>query len=419
MKKIKTGFTLAEIMLSMMIIGVIMALSVGAIKSVKASYTSLAYFAHKNVVDMVGVLYAGALTSLDREKIACVKGENYAWGKKCPNSGYYLKEKDNQRTIDQLMYNGSALQPVVTQCKLNIEGNDGYGKIVNVLKSDNEQYASLSNCDTREENFEETDYNLFCKSLVALTNNSGKSGCGEVNKQSLYEMEYDVLPYDSQRVEPKIKNIDSNFDNPNFTLTNGMRVYITKWYYDAVNISPDYGFRLIGVDLNGKGGPNKSYDGSKTPSDFVTFLVLDNGEVYPLGLAADNLVDKKGRNLQYINAHVKGYQFNDKKSDGTRWTRSTTPIECQSASLAAQYKCNLGVVSLTNPNKKVNGKEVSTFSYRQALCTAKEKVAYENYCKNTDTLTITKNAKCPPSNDEGAYDSCLVQTVKPVFRYNF
>ena len=425
MKKDKKGFTLAEVMLSMMIIGVIMALSVGSIKSVKSSYTTLAYFAHRNIVDMVGVLFAGALTTLDKEKIPCDYGTDYAWGKTCSHKtkdghGYYYREKADQKTIDQLNYDGVYLQPVVTYCKLNNENRPGYGKIVSVLKADKEQFTSLSDCDLRANGFGETDYNLFCKSLVGLTNNSGKHGCGEASgKPALFDVEMGVLPYDSERAEPRLKDIDENFDKPNFTLTNGMRVYVSKWTYDSLNVSPDYGFRLIGVDLNGKGSPNKSYDGSGVPSDLVTFLVLDNGEVYPLGLAADNLVDKKGRNIQYINAKVKGYQFNDKKADGTRWTRSTTPSECTTSSLAQKYKCNLGVVSLKNPNKVVSGQQLSSFTYRQALCTAKENVTYENYCKNTEALTMAQDVNCPPSTEDGAYDSCRVETIKPVFRYNF
>lgn len=425
MKKNKNGFTLAEVLLSMMIIGVIMALSVGSIKSVKSSYTTLAYFAHKNIVDMVGVLFAGAFTTLDKEKISCVYGTEYAWGKKCSlkdknGQGYYYKEKANQRTIDQLEYNNAALQPVVTHCKLNNSSRPGYGKIVNILKSDNEQYASLSDCDKREDNFDETSYNLFCKSLIGLTNNSGKTGCGEEGKPALFDVSIAALPYDSERKEPVLTNIDSKFDSPNFTLTNGMRVYISKWKFDSENVSPDYGFRVIGVDLNGKGGPNKSYDGSQQPSDLVTFLVLDNGEVYPLGLAADNLVDKKGRNIQYINAKVKGYQFNDKKSDGSRWERSTTPSECKTSSIADKYKCNVGVVAVKNPNKIIDGNQIANFTYRQALCTANEDVAYKNYCKNTTAMIMPKDDNCPPASSKTTgYDSCLVETVKPVFRYNF
>ena len=55
----KFGFTLAEVLVALAVIGVIMALSVHSIKIVKSSYTALTYFAHKNVVNMVGVLNSG------------------------------------------------------------------------------------------------------------------------------------------------------------------------------------------------------------------------------------------------------------------------------------------------------------------------------------------------------------------------
>ena len=60
------------------------------------------------------------------------------------------------------------------------------------------------------------------------------------------------------------------------------------------------------MDLNGKGGPNKTYDGSGVPSDIVSFLVLDNGDVYPLGLAADNLVDKKAEQMYHDSYSLHG-----------------------------------------------------------------------------------------------------------------
>ncbi len=60
MKNKKIAFTLSELLVCMTIIGVIMALSANTIKIVKASYTSLSYFAFKNLQDAVGTLYSGS-----------------------------------------------------------------------------------------------------------------------------------------------------------------------------------------------------------------------------------------------------------------------------------------------------------------------------------------------------------------------
>ena len=59
MKINKKGFTLGEVLVCIMIIGIIMALSMQSIKMVKSSYTSLTYFALKNVQDLVGEIYSG------------------------------------------------------------------------------------------------------------------------------------------------------------------------------------------------------------------------------------------------------------------------------------------------------------------------------------------------------------------------
>ncbi len=446
MKKYKSGFTLAEILLSMTIIGVIMALSVGSIKSVKSSYTTLAYFAHKNVVDMVGILYGGTMTSSDRTRRTgnannvTANGTTYHFIKQIDSdaatNGYYIgqgkqcsKYENGQCVyytnqvlgVDQLKYGNEALQPMVTQCKINDANHKGYGKLVNVLKNDKELYAASGLCGADRASASGSSQNLFCKSLIALTNNSGSNHC------TLYKS-----AIQTGASEPSFTNL--NPANPNFTLTNGMRVYISEWNFDASNISSIYGYRLIGVDLNGKTGPNREYDGSKTPADIVTFLVLDNGEVYPLGIAADNLVDKKNKTLQYLNARVKGYYFNYYKRETcsgsgdsasctkeriTTSDRSTIPSECLSSSLADKFKCNFGVVPIQNSRKVVNGKNITSFSYRDAICTAKNAsdLEYSSYCSG-----YTKSTYCPPttmSKNDGAFDMCKAETVKPVFRFNF
>ena len=59
MKNNKRGFTLAEVLICLVVIGVIMAISVQTIKIVRASYTSLAYFEFLNIQKMAGEMIAG------------------------------------------------------------------------------------------------------------------------------------------------------------------------------------------------------------------------------------------------------------------------------------------------------------------------------------------------------------------------
>ena len=59
---------------------------------------------------------------------------------------------------------------------------------------------------------------------------------------------------------------------------------------------------------------------------------------------------------------------------------------------------------------------MSTYSYREAYCKslgARQSV-YKTYCNG-----IAGHFACPPSNNEQRFDLCLVENIKPMFRYNF
>ena len=127
MMKYKKGFTLSEIMMAMTIIGVIMAISINAINNVRVSYTSLTYFAHKNIVNMIGVLYSGAMTSSDT-----TRGDDIT-----DAEGKFIKRgivTSQTLGVDSLLYQDGniteTLQPMVTQCV------NSKGRIINVLKTD-------------------------------------------------------------------------------------------------------------------------------------------------------------------------------------------------------------------------------------------------------------------------------------------
>lgn len=368
MKKIKPGFTLAEILLSLVIIGVIMALSMSSIKLVKTSYASLTYFALKHVQDMTGALYSGAVTMNKSDK-----------GRPLKAGTDVLLFKEGSST--------ERLQPMVTQCQ------NSKGVIVNVLKTDGENYSSVVSCSDRVQN--SSSGNLFCKSLAAISNTLGSIDC-----TNLYTV-------DMSGTEPKIKNID--FDKPNFTLTNGMRFYLSAWQTPDINVSDDFGYRLIAVDLNGKGKPNSASMQKGFPSDLVTFMVLDNGDVYPLGIAADNYKTSGNKTVQYLISRVKGYYFSAFAS-----SNDNIPEDCLKA--PESYRCNFRVVPILNT---YFSDASASFTYRQALCASKNKVlAYKNYCDAGEGLTYGQNQYCPPSVNDKKFDVCRVEPIKPAFRYN-
>jgi prepilin-type N-terminal cleavage/methylation domain-containing protein len=354
MKKNKSGFTLSEVLVSMVIIGVIMAISANSIKIVKTSYTSLAYFAYNNIVNMVGVLNSG-------EKV--------------------------------IQDNGGTLPSLISQCR------SSNGKVVQVLKTDNEYYNDngVLSCSARKDIEDETS-NLFCNAMVSMANTSGKTDCN-----NLYSVLYNGT-------EPYIS--DLNVDKPNFIATNGQRYYISKWQFND-NVSDEYGFRLIAVDLNSSSRPNSTTKQGGLPPDIITFLILDNGEVFPLGVAADNITISGNRVIKYLNSKVKGYyyEYNSARTENVA-SECTKKINGVTTNV-----CNYAIVPLQNENgATINGKKTSFFSFRQAYCTALggNSTVYENYCTG-----ISASELCPPTTNSQGFDLCLATNVKPMFRYNF
>ena len=76
MNKNKLAFRLSKVLLSIVIIGLIVALSVNIIKTVRTPYTSSAYFAYNNISKMISTLYSDARTLVLRDKYASVNVQN-------------------------------------------------------------------------------------------------------------------------------------------------------------------------------------------------------------------------------------------------------------------------------------------------------------------------------------------------------
>ena len=223
----KKGFTLGEILVVMMIIGVIMALSIQSIRIVKTSYTSLAYFAFRNMQIATRDLYGGQTAKTVAEDSATI-----------------LCRKSN-------------------------------GVSVHVFKPDSDvKYTTIPKCSELPTDTNDATKNL-CSFIVKSLNTTGKINCTKLYTASKGE----------GGLDPEITNIDVL--NPNFVTTNGQRYFLTTRTFSE-SVSKDYGYRLLAVDLNGKSKPNiTKKDSKKMPPDIVTFMLLDNGELYPLGIAAD------------------------------------------------------------------------------------------------------------------------------------
>lgn len=327
----KKGFTLAEVLVSLVVVGFIMAMSVKSINIVRASYTALGYFANENINLIV--------------KMLMIDDTSSAFSKSNTSRMYCFTKNANG-----LIEKHSVFKP-------DIEPDD---------KTVVPECSKLGN-------IKGTPSNIFCKNVVDITNTTGRYDC-----ENLYE------PQINATGEPYIWALVP--DKPNFVVTNGQRYYISK--RTKINaISTNFGFRLIGVDLNGSAGPNKSL-GDNPPPDIITFMIFDNGEVYPLGVAADNITVNYAQNktLQYITSRIKGYYFEDGES-----------------------------VYIPNTTRDATNQN-TIYTYREAFCSSRgsSPITYTNYCAG-----ILPHQLCPYSGDPQMFDLCIQENIKPMFRFNF
>ncbi|MBQ8886788.1 MAG: prepilin-type N-terminal cleavage/methylation domain-containing protein [Candidatus Gastranaerophilales bacterium] len=386
MKKHKFGFTLGEVLVSMAVVGIIMALAAHTLKIAKSSYTSMTYHAFNNVNMLVSELISGQRAAVQET------------------------DDGNGGTVRTRLRS-----PIVT-CK---KGENGM--LTTILAPDIIRNVSDELC--INVGYGETPTapeNLFCNYLVYYANTSGKTRCDlrDDGSSALF-----TVGFNDARYEPTIEGVLEHWNEPNFVAVNGHRYYISEWTTDN-RVSTVYGFRIVAVDLNGTGGPNvlENDGSSQLIPDIVQFLVLDNGEVYPLGVAGNNLrvTDYRGRQktVMYLNTRVKGYNFRDDDSR-TENIPSSCIIKKQDGS--QEQICNFGVVYL-----QIREGE-SFFSYKEALCGAfagTPNLQYPEYCYRDlnrgggEDSYITRNYLCPPSSSDKRFDQCDIKIVKPVFRYN-
>ena len=367
MKIDKKGFTLSEVLVAIAIIGVVMALSAQSLKVLRASYSSLTYFALKNVKNIV------------------------------------QEASNGSDTMDGEFLN------TTTFCRQN-------GKITAILNPDKDIPINSiqESCDARR--MYGPDNAHFCRYVASIMNLADEPNC---NYNDLFDVSI------SKTNEPFIITEEiGKFTNerPTLITTNGQRYYLSKHTFNDV-ISSHYGFRLLAVDLNGKSKPNISdvAHSNKVP-DIVTFLILDNGEIFPIGVAADNIELTDGRIVQYINAKIKGYYYDGAYYDGEvkeiQRERGDIPEACyatiRNADESKNQLCNFATVYLKNANR---GDGSGTFfSYRQAYCGAlgDNSPTYIDYCAG---VRRPSPQLCPPSNSPQKFDLCSLETVKPAFRY--
>lgn len=431
MKNYKHGFTMTEILISLVVIGVIIAVSVPAINRATSTYTSLTYQAYNNMQTIIKSMW----------------------------------EVNSESTIEDLDGNEHGREDVIIdRCTLS----DGSTWTLGILKPDilppppsSSSSSSSSStttpptCNINISTPTNGNFN-FCDRVASMANI-----IGQVNCQNLKRVSYTNNSVDGYEV-PYIEGL--NTEAPNFVASNGQRWYFSERVVNPL-VSNDFGFRLIAIDLNGKRGPNvlsprnnelEDNNKKKLP-DIVTFLILDNGVIYPIGVAGNNKRLNGETSVNYLNTRIKAYAYSkpyvDNENNPTQDVKCLygdtnfdqkqqedaiqeyqeekdqykqaleayhndpdnlpVPVEPKIKNPATQESCKFTVDYLPNNNgtSKVD-------SFRQKFCQARqeENQYYTNYCSGIDIAQ-----GCPGSNSgtgSTEYDECYVEPVKPLFRFN-
>ncbi len=216
---------------------------------------------------------------------------------------------------------------IISNNKNNTYGyNQLYSFVFNNIQKITGQLLSESASSKLDENDSE-----FCTKIVEMVNISGN----EINCHALTPAEIIANPlaqddfYISVKETPFLGLTDTVIDKPNFSLSNGQRFYLSRRIPDL-----PFGYRIMSVDINGTARPNE------INRDIVAFLVYDNGEVLPLGKAADDKI--------YLSVTVSKYN----KSTGI----------------------NTGEYVLSESGNKF-------LTFREAFCKAGLTSSFLNYCK--------------------------------------
>lgn len=244
----------------------------------------------------------------------------------------------------------------------------------------------------------------FCKNFFDAMNTVGTPNCSSflnVSKQTAGN----PLTY-------KLASI--NVDSPNAYTTNGHRYYLSSHQAQDDNVSTEYGYRVIGIDMTGKKKPNLAdpYPNApgNRPADLIYFILLDDGRVFPIGIAATS--------RDYINARMDAYFYDETPADA----HAHLATGCSNAGTYTEYQnnqrqnatsgggtgvCGFGIASPLNPVDNT-----STYDYRKAYCFKNgDDTDFKGY--GCTAAGYSKYTYCPPG---GVASECQIKLIKPLYR---
>ncbi len=396
MKRNKRSFTMVELLICLVIVGIIMALAVQAIKTMNSSYTTLTYKAFKDMQTIVNSMWEVN----DDSPFADLDGENHS--------------KDDM---------------VVSKCSL------ADGTISSIIKPDTDtDYSStVPSCTVTAGNTSDDSTFNFCKRIASMANITGTVNC---DWNDTFAVSTATNALDGYEV-PYLDGFDA--DSPNFTTTNGQRYYISrrtcnenKVAFNDYDTSKNYYcFRLIGVDLNGTRKPNVlsprpnetgDTNRNKIP-DIITFMIMDNGTIFPLGAAGNNKKVDDNKYIPYLNSRIKAYDYEDVVDDDGATDEN---VDCLMSNgldvdVATKNTCAYKVRYILNDSGSGDSVSGGTAgSYRDKFCISgqSERQYYDFYCSKG---SYTIFSLCPGGSvAEGTeqYDECYADPIKPLLKFN-
>lgn len=423
----KYGFTLAEVLIALVVVGAIVAMSVTVVMSVQGAYTKATYYVFKNLEAAVTQIMSGAPTgAFNASDIKLPEGavldpfesdsgspETNADGDKYLYNTF--EYKDITRTRNLLFTCKTANNQNLTLLRgVDIDKSVEYSEYIEPENETDETENSYS-C-SEYQTSSDNQSNWFCYALAGLSNTGKKS------KNAINCDVNNLMPIDNpQSKEPRINKgaLDSVYSSfkknstggmrPNFITTNGYLYFVSKWA--KMNDSDEYGYRLVAVDVNGTRKPNVSTPERARIPDIVTFIVWDTGVVLPLGVAADDYFNSdRTRRARYLPSLAKGYNYSNYSGSG-----SVIPKECSDNGNRAPSGCSYAVTSIDK-----NNDPLYKMTYREAYCAAfasrRNIMLYPDDFMSEYCDGHAQDSSCPGVGN--GFDACMAEPVKPAFKFN-
>lgn len=228
-------------------------------------------------------------------------------------------------------------------------------------------------------NTEEAKYNLssdsdFCKFFANSLNSASTLKCSAG----------DLFSATTSNIYGGI----SKNSTPNFRLVNKYSFYLSKHVAGGKTAAGEVrpGYRMLAVDLNGDGKPNK------TDNDIIAFAIFDNGAVLPYGVAATNERQSASGATEYAPYFQTVIMGKNLVPSQVVLQEDQIFKRIDQSSIAYMYPSAI----LKNPDSASSYESQKALSFKDSYCKVytDEATLYDpNYCSGYTTITRDWNLK--------------------------